>query len=176
MSKTLEPQYNIFLDTASKHGVTRLGVSVNHAWHEDPKHVLFTLARYKFVARMLAGMQNVLEIGCGDAFGTRLVQQTTKHVTAVDFGPVFVRDVVERAVPSWPLTCFVHNIVDGPVEGEFDGIYCLDVLEHIDPVLEPRLLRNLLLSLGANGTLILGTPSKQSQIYASTQSVAGHFN
>ena len=176
MSKTIEPQYNIFLETANIHGVARLGVSVNHAWHEDPKHVLFTLARYKFVAKMLTGKNNVLEIGCGDAFGTRLVQQTTTHVTAVDFDPVFVKDVVERMVPAWPLTCFEHNILDGPVDGEFDGIFCLDVLEHIDPVLEPRMLTNLLVSLDANGTLILGTPSKQSQIYASPQSAVGHVN
>ena len=100
MSKTIEPQYNIFLETANKHGVARLGVSVNHAWHEDPKHVLFTLARYKFVAKMLTGKNNVLEIGCGDDFGTRLVQQTTTRVTAVDFDPVFVKDVVERMVPA----------------------------------------------------------------------------
>ena len=176
MSTTLEPQYNIFFDSASKYGIARLGISVNHAWHEDPKHVLFTLARYKFVAKMLAGKHNVLEIGCGDAFGTRLVQQTTNHVTAVDFDPLFVKDVEARAVPAWPLTCFVHNILDAPVEGEFDGIYCLDVLEHIDPGVESKFFRNLLLSLGVSGTLILGTPSKESQSYASSQSAAGHVN
>ena len=176
MNKTLEPQYNKFLDTSMKFGVAKLGLSVNYAWHDDPKHVLFTLARYKFVAKMLAGKHNVLEVGCGDAFGTRLVQQTVQHVTAIDFDPVFIKDVESRVVPSWPLTCFVHDILDGPVAGVFDGIYSLDVLEHIDPARELVFIKNLLLSLGSNGTLILGTPSRQSQVYASPLSAAGHVN
>ncbi len=176
MNKTLEPQYNKFLDTSMKFGVAKLGLSVNYAWHDDPKHVLFTLARYKFVAKMLAGKHNVLEVGCGDAFGTRLVQQTVQDVTAIDFDPVFIKDVESRVVPSWPLTCFVHDILDGPVAGVFDGIYSLDVLEHIDAAREQVFIRNLLLSLGSNGTLIVGTPSRQSQVYASPLSAAGHVN
>src|SRR5579864_1729048 len=56
----------------------------NQAWYDDPKRLAFTLARYKFVAKMLAGRNNVLEIGCADAFGTRIVQQAVGKVTAID--------------------------------------------------------------------------------------------
>jgi hypothetical protein len=56
---------------------------INESWNQDPKRTLFTLARYKFVAKIFAGAGHVLEVGCADAFGTRLVQQSVKKVTAV---------------------------------------------------------------------------------------------
>src|SRR6266567_6508113 len=74
-SPTKEPQYSELFDAREKHGVSRLGLMVNQVWNEDPKRTLFTLARYKFVAKMLAGRKHVLEVGCADAWGTRIVQQ-----------------------------------------------------------------------------------------------------
>ena len=57
---TKEPQYNILFDTAKKHGVSKFGLMSNESWNIDPKRTLFTLARYKFVAKLLAGKKNVL--------------------------------------------------------------------------------------------------------------------
>ena len=67
---TKEPQYSLLYDVKEKHGIARLGLMVNESWNQDPKRTLFTLARYKFVARMLSGRKHVLEVGCADAFGT----------------------------------------------------------------------------------------------------------
>lgn len=39
------------------------------------------LFRYKFVSKMLAGLDHVLEIGCGDGFGARIVAQAVNRVT-----------------------------------------------------------------------------------------------
>jgi cyclopropane fatty-acyl-phospholipid synthase-like methyltransferase len=125
---------------------------------------------------MLAEQDRVLEIGCADAFGTRLVQQTVNRVTAVDFDPVFIEDVQNRMDPVWPLDCFVHDLLDGPVPGEFDAIYSLDVLEHISPDREAEFLQNALVSLKPTGVMIVGMPSLESQAYASPQSKAGHVN
>ena len=47
----------------------------------------FLLSRYKFAAKMLAGCDRVVEIGCGDGFGSRVVAQDGIHVTAIDFDP-----------------------------------------------------------------------------------------
>lgn len=173
---TKEKQYSVIFDVIKKHGVTKLGFMVNESWNQDPKRTLFTLARYKFVAKMLEGASNVLEVGCADAFGTRLVQQSCGKVTAVDYDPVFVADVIARRDPSWPLDCFVHDLLEKPVPGEFDAIYSLDVLEHIKPDDESRFLDNMLTSLSAQGVMIAGMPSLESQQYASPQSKAGHVN
>jgi hypothetical protein len=72
---TKEPQYSLLFDVKEKHGIARLGLMVNESRNQDPKRTLFTLTRYKFVARMLAGDRHVLEVGCADAFGTRIVKQ-----------------------------------------------------------------------------------------------------
>ena len=170
------PQYSVVFDVVKKHGISRLGLMVNESWNQDPKRTLFTLARYKFVAKMLAGSERVLEIGCADAFGTRLVQQSVVSVTAIDFDPVFVDDVNARLDPAWPMECFVHDLLDGPVPGQFDAIYSLDVLEHIHPDNEAKFISNMLKSLDPNGVMIVGAPSLESQVYASPQSKAGHVN
>jgi cyclopropane fatty-acyl-phospholipid synthase-like methyltransferase len=174
--ETKEPQYGIVFDVVEKHGVTKLGLMVNESWNQDPKRTLFTLARYKFVAKMFSGRQRVLEIGCADAFGTRLVQQEVGHVTAVDFDPVFIADVQARINPAWPMECLVHDMLSGPMPGTYDGIYSLDVLEHITPEHEHTFMANLIASLVPAGVAIIGIPSLESQVYASPPSKAGHVN
>lgn len=174
--QTKEPQYDMVFDVAEKHGIASLGLMVNESWNQDPKRTLFTLARYKFVARMLAGKDKVLEVGCADAFGTRIVQQMVGEMVAVDFDPVFVEDVKARSNPHWPLECFVHDLLDAPVPGRFDAAYCLDVLEHIPSAKEDLFVGNMLSSLNDVGVMIVGMPSLESQAHASPQSKEGHVN
>ena len=174
--KTMESQYSLLFDVKEKHGISRLGLMVNESWNQDPKRTLFTLARYKFVGRMLSGREHVLEVGCADAFGTRIVQQAVGKVSATDFDPLFIADVKERMNPHWPLDAFVHDMLAGPVPGSFDAVYALDVLEHITGQEEDRFITNMIASLTATGIAILGMPSLESQSYASPQSKAGHVN
>ncbi|MBI2839846.1 MAG: class I SAM-dependent methyltransferase [Acidobacteria bacterium] len=174
--RTREPQYQNCIDIQDSVGLTRLGLMSNQTWYDDPKRLVFVMSRYKFVSRLLSGMKNVLEVGCADAFGTRIVLQEVAHVTAIDFDPVFVRDVMDRMDDRWRFDCRVHDILDGPLDGAFDGVYALDLLEHIPHAQEDRLLRNMVASLSATGVLVIGTPSIQSQAHASPQSRAGHVN
>lgn len=173
---TKEPQYSLLSDVKEKHGIARLGLMINEAWNQDPKRTLFTLARYKFVARMLQGRKRVLEVGCADAFGTRIVQQAVGKVTAVDFDPIFIEDVKERMNPHWPIEVLVHDMMAGPVPGSFDAAYALDVLEHIPESGEHHFITNIVSSLTDEGIAIFGMPSLESQTYASPQSKAGHVN
>lgn len=173
---TKEPQYSLLFDVKQKHGIARLGLMVNESWNQDPKRTLFTLARYKFVARMLSGRKDVLEVGCADAFGTRIVQQAVGKVTAIDFDPIFIADVKERMNPHWPMEAFVHDMMAGPAPGAYDAAYALDVLEHIAPDSEHRFIGNVVHSLTPQGVAIFGMPSLESQTYASPQSKAGHVN
>jgi 2-polyprenyl-3-methyl-5-hydroxy-6-metoxy-1,4-benzoquinol methylase len=173
---TREPQYQICLDIRDRQGLAPLGLMSNQVWLEDPKRLTFLLARYKFVAKMLSGLGRILEVGCADAFGTRLVQQEGCRVTAVDFDPVFITDARRRMDPRWPMDLRVHNILEGAVDGPFDGAYTLDVLEHIPAAQERRFVANLGRSLAPHGVLVVGTPSIQSQAYASPPSREGHVN
>lgn len=173
---TREPQYQRSLDLLKMQGLTPLGLMTNQAWQDDPKHLLFTLSRYKFVAKMLQGKQQVLEVGCADAWATRIVVQSVQKLTATDFDPVFVEDVHRRMDAQWPFKVAQHDLLASPFPGLFDAAYALDVIEHIAPSDELKFVGNIVKSLTPQGILILGCPSLESQTYASPQSKAGHVN
>ena len=173
---TKELQYQIMLEYRQKRGLETLGLMTSQGWYDDPKRLTFTLARYKFIAKMLSGADHVLEVGCADAFGTRIVVQEVRQLTAVDFDPLFVEDTNARMSDRWKFTCKTHDMLQGPVAGEFDGMYALDVLEHILPENEERFLSNMAAPLTEHGVMIIGMPSLESQVYASTMSKEGHVN
>ena len=175
-TRTKEPQYQAALDTAERDGVATLGLMTNQVWRDDPRRLAIVLSRYKFVAKMLSGAAHVLEIGCADAFGTRIVQQEVRAVTVLDFDPVFIADVESRMEEKWPMQTAVHDMLAGPYGGSFDGAYSLDVLEHVRAADERIFVGNAAKSIARDGVLIIGTPSLASQAHASPASKEGHIN
>jgi 2-polyprenyl-3-methyl-5-hydroxy-6-metoxy-1,4-benzoquinol methylase len=173
---TKEPQYQRLLEVQQEAGTSTLGLMTNQVWHEDPRRLAFILARYKFVAKILSGYHAVAEVGCGDAFATRIVQQEVDAVTPYDFDPVFIRDIRRRQSAKWPLPAQVHDILERPLPHQYDAIYTLDVIEHIPAEKEDTFISNLGASLAGHGVLIIGSPSLESQAYASPQSKLGHVN
>jgi 2-polyprenyl-3-methyl-5-hydroxy-6-metoxy-1,4-benzoquinol methylase len=173
---TKEPQYEALVSLKKGKGLTTLGMMNNQVWHDDPRRLVFTLSRYKFVAKLLAGKQRALEVGCGDAFASRIVKQEVQSLTVLDFDPIFVADIQDRADAKWPIKADVHDMLSGPYPGTFDAIYSLDVLEHIEQTNEVQFLKNVIRSLSAHGVLIVGMPTLESQAYASPQSKIGHVN
>src|SRR5258706_9013667 len=145
----------------------QLGEMHSASFATDPKHLGFVLARYKFVARMLQGMGRVLEVGCGDTTGARLVKPVGGQLTGIDRDSYASEPCIE---------VYRHDMLDGPFGNLFDAVYAMDVLEHISPRDEHTFLGNIKKSLGECGTLIIGTPSRESQPYASELSKAHHVN
>jgi 2-polyprenyl-3-methyl-5-hydroxy-6-metoxy-1,4-benzoquinol methylase len=176
VEKTRESQYQRCLELRDRFGIATLGLMTNQGWHDDPKHLLFVLSRYKFVAKMLSGKKHVLEVGCADAFGTRLVLQEVGQLTAIDFDQVFLNDVLRRMDDRWRFEVRLHDILDGPPPGSYDAAYSLDVLEHIPRDREREFVANIAHTLPKHGVLIVGSPSQLSQAYASPLSKAGHVN
>jgi 2-polyprenyl-3-methyl-5-hydroxy-6-metoxy-1,4-benzoquinol methylase len=173
---TKEKQYELLARYQRERGLESLGMMTSQAFYDDPKRLAFTFARYKFVAKMLAGRRHVLEVGCADAFCTRVVRQEVQALTATDFDPLFIEDVKARMTERWSFDCLVHDMLAGPITGVFDGVYAMDVLEHIDPKDEDLFLKNMFAPLTEDGVAIIGMPSLESQIYASEISKEGHVN
>jgi hypothetical protein len=128
-------------------------------WQRDPKHVLFVLARYKFVAKMFSGKGRVLEVGAGDGFASELVRREVQELVCTDAEPI--SEKVRK-----------HDIMGGALPG-FDCAFALDVYEHISPSRAPLFLANM---SNSAPVVMIGTPSLESQVYASPQSKAGHVN
>jgi 2-polyprenyl-3-methyl-5-hydroxy-6-metoxy-1,4-benzoquinol methylase len=175
-NSTKEPQYQFLVDLEKNEGMQRLGLMSSQVWRDDPRRLGFVLARYKFVAKMLAGLRRVLEVGCADAFGTRVVRQEVPCVVATDFDPVFIDRNKATNEAKWPVEFRVHDMIAEPLAEGFDGCYSVDVLEHIPREQENFFLGNMAASLHEHGVCIIGSPSLESQPYASPPSKAGHVN
>jgi len=174
-----EKQYQYMVDLRDSQGLVPMSIRATTMWRTDPKLLLFTLSRHKFVAKMLAGKGRVLEVGCGDAFASRLLHPEVEEIHSIDFDPLFIEDAKNRAEPGWPATYDVHDIVrDGPYrrQGLFDAAFSLDVIEHISKKHEGAFFRNICRSLKPDGVFICGSPSLESQRYASEGSRRGHVN
>jgi len=175
-TSTKEPQYEALVTLKQGQGLATLGIMNNQVWHDDPRRLVFTLSRYKFVAKLLSGKSNALEVGCGDAFASRIVKQEVETLTVLDFDPIFVADIQDRSDDRWPMKAAVHDMLSGPYPGIFDAIYSLDVLEHIEKSNEVQFIENIIRSLSSEGVLIVGMPTLESQAFASVQSKLGHVN
>lgn len=171
-----EVQYQDAIKRIQNEGCETLGLMTSWAWQDDPKRLAFTLARYKFVAKMLANSNSVLEVGCSDAFASRIVRQEVQSLTAIDFDKSFIEDARSRNNSRWPIDFQIHDMLKGPVSGTFDGVYSLDVLEHIKQEDEATFLSNAVSPLIDQGVAVIGMPSLNSQPYASAQSKLGHIN
>ena len=171
---TVEPQYNRFLKLRENRGVASLGLTTNWWWKNDPKHLLFHLARYKFVAKMLASWHQALEIGVGDGFGTNIVGDSVYTLHTIDNDPIFVEDASRQVDRVFSVG--QHDIVWRATEHTYDAAYAIDVIEHIPQHYEAAFMQNICASLSSNGILILGTPSLESQVHASDISKEGHVN
>ena len=110
MTATKEAQYQTLLDLKNRKRLNQLGLVTNGAWDGDPRRLTFILSRYKFVAKMLNGYKNVLEVGCGDAWPARIVKQTVENLTVSDFDHVFIEHVRKKYDPDWPIDYLLHDM------------------------------------------------------------------
>lgn len=170
-----EHQYQRYRDLPE----VKLPPHAAQAYLEDPKMLGIRLARYKFVAKMLAGKKYVAEIGCGDGFFSRVVEKEVRRLDLYDIdGSMCETHYVQ-----------VHDITkDGKLEycpgdpskhayhAQYEAIYSLDCFEHIAPFHLDTALDNVYFSLYDDGVFILGMPSLESQEYASEASRAGHVS
>ena len=61
-----------------------LGRYTTQALFDDPASISFISSRYKFCAKLLSNKKNLLEVGCGDGFGSIIVQQACKKLKCTD--------------------------------------------------------------------------------------------
>ena len=177
-----EKQYLTMMELLSQEGRHELGIMQNQVWHEDPRRLCFVLSRYKFVSKMLAGKSNVLEVGCGDGWASRVVAQNVDNLSLCDFDPVFIDLINSRPKMQNDAfqfkNCFVHDFSSSELKEDekYDAVYACDVLEHVDKADEAKFLKNICKCLTINGVGVFGIPSLESQQYASEQSKVGHVN
>tara|TARA_Y100000389_G_C17332668_1_gene448960 strand:+ start:313 stop:993 length:681 start_codon:yes stop_codon:yes gene_type:complete len=175
--KSGEHQYLEFINSVNKKGYERMGLMTSWAWYDDPKRLAFMISRYKFVSKMFFDFKKVAEVGCGDGFGSRVVSGSVGHLDCYDFDIELLESAkITQKKSKNKINFYFHDILKNKLKKKYDGIYSLDVFEHIEKTKEKRFLKNIINSLNKNGVLILGAPSLESQKYASKFSKLGHVN
>ncbi len=122
---------------------------------------------------MVDGMDKVLEVGCNDGFFSRIVRQNVNHLVGMDKDPEAIKIAKKMNSEKWNIYFQQWDIMDSTVLSQpgFDCVYCLDVFEHIKDA--QTLLKNLAFF---SDMCIIGTPSAESQVYASPISAQEHVN
>ncbi|HLZ30426.1 MAG TPA: class I SAM-dependent methyltransferase [Chloroflexota bacterium] len=141
-----------------------------------PRHLLFSLSRYKFAARLLPTDTpvEVLELGCAEGIGTLLLAENGHEITGIDFDKNAIT-YAQQSIHSERIKFLADDFV-GKHYGNFKAIVSLDVIEHIAPDQEQRFLDTVVGNLAPDGFCVIGTPNETASPYASTQSQIGHVN
>jgi 2-polyprenyl-3-methyl-5-hydroxy-6-metoxy-1,4-benzoquinol methylase len=153
-----------------------VGPWTSYSLLHDPKHLVFTLARYKFCAKMLEGRDTVLEVGPGDGIGLPIIAQAVNKVIAVDWDERLIEGN-RRRLKDFPT--IEHRCLDlnkKPLDVKVDAALTIDVIEHLESQSEDRFMRSIVRCIQPDGVLITGTPNITASPYASPRSEAQHIN
>ena len=153
-----------------------IGRHTSYCIMNDPIRLSFVTARYKFCSRMLSGMNTVLEIGCGDAFGSLIVAKAVKKLICTDINENMLNEAKDQLGFAENIIFKYHDFRESPYNEKVDAIYLIDTIEHIYPEEENLFITNLCKSLSKYGICIIGTPNKVAEKYASEGSKKGHVN
>ncbi|MFN2518233.1 MAG: class I SAM-dependent methyltransferase, partial [Jatrophihabitantaceae bacterium] len=113
------------------------------------------LAAYEFAVPYVAGCA-LLEVGCGEGYGTALLASAADRVLGVDYDAL----TVAHARASYPQALFARaNLAALPVRSaSIDVVATLQVIEHVWN--HPEFLGECLRVLRPDGLLILTTPNR----------------
>jgi len=153
-----------------------LGPWTSYSYVNDPRHLTFVLARYKFCAKMLGGKESVVEIGCGDGFGIPIVAHSVKHLHCVDWDERNLEGCARRLQHLKNVTYEHVDLNQTTLKFKADAAYSIDVIEHIEPRLEAQFMKNICDFLKPSSVLITGTPNITASAYASKRSEIQHIN
>lgn len=154
----------------------RFGKATSQGFISDPKRMAFVASRYKFCAKMLNGLGTVLEVGCCDCFGAPIVADAVERLICTDIDEQELALNPARLAPYKNISCQYYDFRKKPFTEKVDGIYLVDVIEHIYQKEEANFMSNLTNSLNNHGVALIGTPNVTSVQYASEHSQVGHVN
>ncbi len=118
--------------------------------------------RYLFATHFTEG-KNVLDIACGEGYGSALLARNAAKVTGVDID----EETIQKAKISYSQDnlSFLKGSVTGiPVEGSavFDVIVSFETIEHVDKEAQFAFLSEVMRLLRPGGIFLVSTPDKRA--------------
>ena len=117
------------------------------------------LHRYYFAAQFVKG-KVVLNLGCGEGYGSYILSKYAKKVVGVDIDDKSIKHASSTYIRS-NLEYRVGSVTSIPVDGEeiFDAVICFEVLEHIAE--HEEMLQEVKRVLKKDGIFVVSTPNKK---------------
>jgi 2-polyprenyl-3-methyl-5-hydroxy-6-metoxy-1,4-benzoquinol methylase/glycosyltransferase involved in cell wall biosynthesis len=126
-------------------------------WLEDATIGYEHLHRYAFASQFVQN-KNVLDLACGEGYGSRLLARTAKSVVGIDIDEDTIKHARNKYLKD-NLKFELGSLTDAPLgQHVFDVITCFEAIEHIDD--HDRLLREVKRLLAPDGVFIVSTPNK----------------
>ena len=100
---------------------------------------------------------NVLDIGCGRGEFLDLMKEAGVPARGIDSSLESIALCREKGLPAE--TADLFDYLRGLGEGELDGIFCAQVVEHLPPERLPEMIRLAASRLDRNGVIVIETPN-----------------
>lgn len=116
------------------------------------------LHRYRFAKEFVQG-KRVLDMACGEGYGSFILSEDAESVVGVDISPVCVRHASVK-YGGEKLRFIEGSITDVPLEGEglYDVVVCFEALEHVEA--HDELMTEVTRLMKPGGIFIVSTPDK----------------
>ena len=127
-------------------------------WHEDATLAAEHLHRYAYASRIARG-KRVLDIGCGEGYGSAILAAHAASVIGVDLDAATVAHA-HRKYSNANLDFLIASAAELPFSLRFDLAVCFEVLEHLEDQI--GMVAEIRRVLTPEGVLIISTPDKRT--------------
>lgn len=128
--------------------------------------------RYAWAAPLCEG-RDVLDIACGEGYGTSMLAGAAKSVVGVDIAPAVVAHARKAYRQHKNLAFLEGNATAIPCQDRsFDAVVSFETIEHLPE--QARMLREIRRVLRPDGFLVISSPNRP--VYNATRDVANEFH
>ena len=127
-------------------------------WLEEASIGYEHIHRYAYATQFVQN-KRVLDLACGEGYGSYLLAKTAKSVVGIDIDNNSIKHARNKYIKQ-NLEFRVGSITEIPIDGErlFDVAICFEALEHIED--HQKLLSEVKRLLTPEGVFIVSTPNK----------------
>lgn len=121
------------------------------------------LHRYHAAALVVKG-KSVLDIACGEGYGSHILAMNAASVIGVDIDPESIELAVNKYSKNAGNLQFVIGQANAIPSGDnlFDIVIAFETIEHLDEKMQNDFITEIKRVLRPDGTLIISTPDKKN--------------